>query len=107
MDELADFGGTDFGGLDDDFGDERGSICLTPSEEQAVARARALVEFAAGLEDAGHAETARRVRVAGRDVLELVEQLAAVRSSLVAMTADRDRWRDNRWREAHGERWPA
>jgi hypothetical protein len=49
--------------------------------EAAVARARDLIEFTAGLEEAGLVETARRSRMTARDVLELADALAAERSA--------------------------
>jgi hypothetical protein len=47
----------------------------------AADRARALIAFTDGLEEAGLGETARRSRVVACDVLELVEALAAERSA--------------------------
>jgi hypothetical protein len=57
----------------------------------AVTRARELIVFANGLEDAGHAETARRSRMVARDLLEACDELAAERSARVAIQAARDR----------------
>jgi len=70
-------------------------------------RGLALVEFADGIEAAGQVATARRCRAVAADLLEALDELCAARDALAAMTADRDRWRENRWREAHGEAWPA
>lgn len=39
------------------------------------ARARALIEFADGLEDAGQEQTARRSRMVARDCVDVVEEL--------------------------------
>jgi len=72
-----------------------------------VERARALIAFADGVEQAGWIDYARRARDVARDVLELAERLDATSDSLRAVTADRDRWRDGRWRETHGALWPA
>jgi hypothetical protein len=74
--------------------------------DDVVARAKNFVVFCDGLEEAGMRFYARRGRTLARDVLELHTQLAAARTSLEAMTADRDRWREDRWREVHGQGWP-
>lgn len=50
---------------------------------------------------------AQRARDVARDTLELDRQLTSTRRALNAVEADRDRWRDQRWREAHAEPWPA
>ena len=63
-------------------------------EAAAGERARALMDFAGGLEDAGHAETARRCRMVGRDVLELLPKLAEERSARLAMQLARNRLQD-------------
>lgn len=103
-DQFADFGAADASEaaeLHELFGST-----LTTSEEDARTRARLLVEFADGLDDAGQVETARRARVTARDLLETLDTLDAVRGQLDAMRRDRDRWREDRWREAHAEAWP-
>lgn len=75
-------------------------------EARAAEEARGLVVFADGLEDAGFVELARRARVVAAETLWLADELAGARAALAGMEADRDRWRDQRWRETHGEAWP-
>jgi hypothetical protein len=70
-------------------------------------RAKELLLFAGGFEEAGFPELARRASVVAGDCLEALAELEATRSAFAAVTADRDRWRDDRWRETHGEAWPA
>jgi hypothetical protein len=54
-------------------------------------RARELIEFCAGLDEAGLHEVARRSRMVARDVLDLADGLAAERSARVAIQEQRDR----------------
>lgn len=56
-----------------------------------VARAEALIHFADGLEEAGEAVFAARVRLVARDVLELVPMLEAERSARRAVQDRADR----------------
>jgi hypothetical protein len=72
----------------------------------AERRVRDLIEFTAALVDVGLHDLARRSRVVARDLLEVLAELNGARGALAATTADRDRWRDQRWRETHGEPWP-
>lgn len=73
----------------------------TPADD-----ARALILFADGMEEAGYSEYARRARVVAHATLELTDQLHAERAARRAVEDDRDRWRDQRWRETHREPWP-
>jgi hypothetical protein len=61
------------------------------SEQDAVRRARELLTFADGVEEAGLVRFAQKSRVVARDALDLAEQLSAERSARVAMQAARDR----------------
>ena len=63
---------------------------LTRPESQARARAAELQVFAAGLDDGGHPETARRLRLAARDILDLVKALEAERSARRSIQEQRD-----------------
>lgn len=55
------------------------------------ARARALIEFADGMEEVGLASAARRSRVVARDALDLAEHLATERAARQTIQAERDR----------------
>lgn len=70
-------------------------------------RARDLIVFAAALDDVGLPDLARRSRVVAGDLLVALHELEWEREALGRMEADRDRWRDNRWREVHREAWPS
>jgi hypothetical protein len=59
-----------------------------------VARARDLLTFADGLEEAGLPEIARRSRMVARDVLELAEELTAERSARRSSQENYERARD-------------
>lgn len=62
--------------------------------------------FCDGLEQAGLVEYARRGRVIARELAESRRRVAFLETYLATLRADRDRWRDGRWREAHGQAWP-
>lgn len=53
-------------------------------------RAKELLVFADGIEDAGHPELARRSRVVARDVLRLTDQLNDERSARQHIQVQRD-----------------
>jgi hypothetical protein len=72
--------------------------------DAAVARARDLIEFANGLDEAGLSETARRSRVVARDLLELVDELRAERSARRAAQTNYDRALAVIGRRGYGER---
>lgn len=73
---------------------------------EATQDARALIDFAAGAEEAGLVDYARRARRVAWTLLWALDELAAERSARRAVEGDRDRCRDQRWREEHGEAWP-
>lgn len=66
----------------------------------------AFIAFCDGLEAAGMVEYARRGRVLARELQVSLRRIEGLEATVVALTADRDRWRDDRWREAHGQPWP-
>jgi hypothetical protein len=69
-----------------------GRVTLTPGEKMAGDRARELLSFLAGFEDAaGHPELCRRARLLAADVADLVEALRAERSASSALAEARDR----------------
>jgi hypothetical protein len=72
--------------------------------DAAVARARDMLEFADGVEDAGHADTARRSRAVARDLLELADELRAERSARRAMQTNYERALAVIGRRGYGER---
>jgi hypothetical protein len=57
-------------------------------------RAGGMLEFAAGLEDAGQVESARRLRAAADDLLRLAEELRAERAARQKIQEERDRCLD-------------
>jgi hypothetical protein len=75
-----------------------------------IPEARACAEehgvFCNGLIEAGLAVIGHKGRYVARLLGEMSERVEAAENALTEMTADRDRWRDNRWREVHGEAWP-
>lgn len=54
-------------------------------------RARELITFVGGIEEAGFGQLARRSRVVARDALELLEELQVERTARQKIQADRDR----------------
>lgn len=96
----------DFGFADDEFGGEATDVLMLPLASERGQRARDLIEFAAGLDAGGMRDYARRARVTAQDLLEALQEIEAARTSIASLREDRDRWRDDRWREAHGEGWP-
>lgn len=57
-------------------------------------------------DELGVGRLAARARCVARDLLDALDALEASRNYTRAVSAERDRWRDDRWREAHGEAWP-
>ena len=66
----------------------------------------AFIAFCDGLEAAGMVEYARRGRTLARELAASRERVAFLEQYVETLRADRDRWRDNRWREEHGQPWP-
>lgn len=66
----------------------------------------AFIAFCDGLEAAGLEEYARRGRVIARELAASQERVAYLQGYVETLRADRDRWRDQRWREAHEQPWP-
>lgn len=64
-----------------------------------------LLDFEMGPWDAR--DRLRELGATDDELTDALNELEAERSLRIAVTADRDRWRDNRWRETHGEGWPA
>lgn len=64
------------------------------------------ITFCDGLEAAGMVEYAQRGRAVARELAAARQDLASTVAALDAMRADRDRWRDDRWRETHGQAFP-
>ena len=64
------------------------------------------IAFCDGLEAAGMEEYARRGRMVARELAESRRRVETLAAALGRMREERDRWRDGRWREAHGQPWP-
>ena len=76
---------------------------MTTSRE----RAGELIVFCDGFDEGGlYPGFTRRAREVAYDLRDALDQLDATCTALAAITTDRDRWRENQWREAHGEAWP-
>lgn len=74
--------------------------------ERPAESAREFIIFCDGLEQGGMVAYAQRGRNIARELLATLAALSATTGALVAVTEDRDRFRDDRWRERHGTNFP-
>jgi hypothetical protein len=75
-------------------------------EQKAAELAAELIVFADGAEEAGLITYAQRARAVAREAIWLADALENAERSLGTMTEERDKWRDERWREQWGMAWP-